>query len=111
MRPNLLAWQWQGYSSVHRDRRNLALHLANTLLVFALFVRWTGKLGRSALVAALFGVHPMHVESVAWIVERRASQPGQTDLDLAILAALGVRSLDVSVERVDVERHRPRPSC
>jgi len=50
---------------------NLLLHIANTLLLFALLRRMTGALGRSALVAALFAVHPLHVESVAWVTERK----------------------------------------
>jgi protein O-mannosyl-transferase len=50
---------------------NLVLHLTNVLLVLALFHRLTGNLGRSAFVAALFAVHPLHVESVAWIAERK----------------------------------------
>ncbi|MDX2171070.1 MAG: tetratricopeptide repeat protein [Deltaproteobacteria bacterium] len=50
---------------------NLALHLANTLLLLALLVRTTGALWPSAVVAALFGLHPLHVESVAWISERK----------------------------------------
>ncbi|MDQ1680076.1 MAG: protein O-mannosyl-transferase, partial [Frankiaceae bacterium] len=50
---------------------NLALHIANTLLVFELFRRTTGAVGRSAFVAAIFAVHPLHVESVAWIAERK----------------------------------------
>ncbi len=45
----------------------LALHVANTLLVFLLFARRTGAVWRSAFIAALFGLHPVHVESVAWI--------------------------------------------
>jgi hypothetical protein len=50
---------------------NLILHIANTLLVFELFRRMTGATGRSAFVAAVFAVHPLHVESVAWIAERK----------------------------------------
>jgi len=50
---------------------NLAFHLANVLLVFGIFLRATGKTGRSAFVAALFAVHPLHVESVVWIAERK----------------------------------------
>jgi protein O-mannosyl-transferase len=50
---------------------NLALHIANTLLLFGLLLRLTGALGRSAFVAGLFAVHPLHVESVAWIAERK----------------------------------------
>ncbi len=50
---------------------NLLLHLANTVLLFTLFVRLTGFTWRSAFVAALFAVHPLHVESVAWVAERK----------------------------------------
>jgi tetratricopeptide (TPR) repeat protein len=50
---------------------NLLLHLANTLLLFGLLRRLTGATLRSALVAALFAVHPLHVESVAWVSERK----------------------------------------
>ncbi len=50
---------------------SLAFHLANTLLVFALWRRMTKAQWRSAVVAALFALHPLHVESVAWISERK----------------------------------------
>jgi Flp pilus assembly protein TadD len=50
---------------------NAALHVAGSLLLFAAWLRLTGALGRSAVVALLFAVHPMHVESVAWIAERK----------------------------------------
>jgi Tfp pilus assembly protein PilF len=50
---------------------NLALHVANVLLLFLLLRRMTGASGRSAVVAAVFAVHPLHVESVAWIAERK----------------------------------------
>jgi protein O-mannosyl-transferase len=50
---------------------NLLLHLATTLLLFRLLRQLTGALWRSALVAALFAIHPMHVESVAWVAERK----------------------------------------
>ncbi len=50
---------------------NLLLHLANTLLLFLLFRSLTGRAWPSAWVAALFAVHPAHVESVAWIAERK----------------------------------------
>ena len=50
---------------------NLLLHAANSLLLFALIHRLTGAIGRSLFVAALFAVHPLHVESVAWIAERK----------------------------------------
>jgi hypothetical protein len=50
---------------------NLVFHLANTLLLFLFFAGVTGALWPSALVAALFALHPMHVESVAWVSERK----------------------------------------
>jgi len=48
---------------------NLLLHLASTLLLFFVLKKMTGALVRSAFVAALFALHPLHVESVAWISE------------------------------------------
>lgn len=50
---------------------NLLLHAANTGLLFLLLRRLTGAVWRSAVVAALFAWHPLHVESVAWIAERK----------------------------------------
>ena len=50
---------------------NVLFHIVNTLLLFWLLYRMTGGLGRSAFVAALFAVHPLHVESVAWVSERK----------------------------------------
>jgi len=50
---------------------NLLLHAANTVLLFYLFKRMTGAVWRSAAVAALFALHPLHVESVAWVAERK----------------------------------------
>ena len=50
---------------------NLLFHVLNTLLLFWILRRMTGSLARSAIVAALFAVHPMHVESVAWVSERK----------------------------------------
>jgi tetratricopeptide (TPR) repeat protein len=50
---------------------NVAWHLANSLLCYHLLRTLTGARWRSALVAALFALHPCHVESVAWIAERK----------------------------------------
>jgi hypothetical protein len=50
---------------------NIVLHIVNTLLLFGVLGAMTGAVWRSALVAALFALHPMHVESVAWISERK----------------------------------------
>ncbi|MGZ3649297.1 MAG: tetratricopeptide repeat protein [Syntrophales bacterium] len=50
---------------------NLILHIANTILLFLVFYRMTKGLWQSAFVAALFALHPLHVESVAWASERK----------------------------------------
>ena len=50
---------------------NLGFHIANTLLLFIVLRRMSQTIWRSALVAALFGLHPMHVQSVAWVSERK----------------------------------------
>ncbi|HUY33261.1 MAG TPA: tetratricopeptide repeat protein [Pirellulales bacterium] len=50
---------------------NLILHVANTLLLFWWLLSLTGAVWRGAVVAALFALHPLHVESVAWVAERK----------------------------------------
>jgi tetratricopeptide (TPR) repeat protein len=50
---------------------SLLFHIANSLLLFGLLRRLTGAFWRSAFVAALFALHPLHVESVAWVSERK----------------------------------------
>jgi tetratricopeptide (TPR) repeat protein len=50
---------------------NLFFHMANTLLLFLVLHRMTKALWQSAFVAALFALHPLHVESVAWVAERK----------------------------------------
>jgi protein O-mannosyl-transferase len=50
---------------------NVALHCVTTLLLFFILRRLTGAVWKSAFVAALFALHPLHVESVAWVAERK----------------------------------------
>jgi len=50
---------------------NVLFHMANSLLLFFVLRRMTGALWKSAIVAALFALHPLHVESVAWVAERK----------------------------------------
>jgi hypothetical protein len=69
-----LAWSPHGealLSPAVFHGQNLAWHTASVLLLFQLWRRLSGQRWRSFLVAALFAVHPMHVESVAWAIERK----------------------------------------
>lgn len=50
---------------------NVYIHTTSTLLLFILLLRLTGALWKSSLVALLFALHPLHVESVAWVAERK----------------------------------------
>ena len=67
----MLDFELYGLNAGGYHLTNLLLHLANTLLLFLVLKRMTGALYRSAFVAALFALHPLHVESVAWVTERK----------------------------------------
>ncbi|HEY3570009.1 MAG TPA: hypothetical protein VGP73_18895 [Thermoanaerobaculia bacterium] len=71
MLSHMLDCQLYGLAPAGHHATSLLLHLANVLLLFEVLRRMTGAAGRSAAVAALFAVHPTHVESVAWIAERK----------------------------------------
>ena len=60
-----------GLSPAGPHLANLALHIVNALLVFLVLLRATGRLVPSAFAAALFALHPLRVESVAWVTERK----------------------------------------
>ncbi|MEZ5426003.1 MAG: tetratricopeptide repeat protein [Pyrinomonadaceae bacterium] len=60
-----------GLNAGSHHATNILLHLVNTILAFIVFKRLSGCFWKSALVAALFAVHPAHVESVAWVSERK----------------------------------------
>ncbi len=68
---HMLAYEIYGLNPRGHHLTNLLLHLANTLLLFFVLGQMTGALWRSAFVAALFALHPLHVESVAWVAERK----------------------------------------
>jgi len=68
---HMLDWQLFGDDAGCHHLTNLFLHIANTLLLFAVLKRMTDAFWRSAFVAALFALHPLHVESVAWVAERK----------------------------------------
>ena len=68
---HMAAYQLFGLRSGWHHLTNVLFHALATLLLFAALKRMTGALWRSALVAFLFALHPLHVESVAWIAERK----------------------------------------
>jgi tetratricopeptide (TPR) repeat protein len=68
---HMLDCQLFGLNAGSHHFTNILIHVINTLLVFALFRRITGLTARSGTVAALFSLHPLAVESVAWIAERK----------------------------------------
>jgi tetratricopeptide (TPR) repeat protein len=63
--------QLYGLNPAGHHFTSVFLHTLNVLLLFLLLLRVTGCRGRSLLVAALFALHPLNVESVAWIAERK----------------------------------------
>ena len=68
---HMLDCQLFGLNAGWHHLTNLFFHLANTLLLFALFCKLTRQKWPATCVALLFAVHPLHVESVAWIAERK----------------------------------------
>jgi Flp pilus assembly protein TadD len=71
-----LSWQldatlYGGENAGGFHRTNVLLHAASTLVLFLVLCRMTASTWRSAIVAALFALHPLNVESVAWISERK----------------------------------------
>ncbi len=68
---HILDWSLYGARPLGHHLTGVSLHAANTLLLFLLLGSMTKTWGPSGLAAALFAVHPLHVESVAWIAERK----------------------------------------
>ena len=60
-----------GLNSGYHHLVNILFHIANTILLFIFFNRMTKGVWQSAFVAGLFALHPLHVESVAWVAERK----------------------------------------
>lgn len=63
--------EWFGMDAGWHHISSLVLHSVNTALVFLIMMRATSAAGASLFVAAIFGLHPLHVESVAWVSERK----------------------------------------
>ena len=77
---------------------NLFFHMANTLLLFFVLHRMTKGLWQSAFVAAVFAIHPLHVESVAWVSERK-------DVLSTFFWMLTMGAYAVYVERRELKRY------
>jgi len=68
---HMLDCQIYGMNPGRHHMTNVLLHILNALLLFLVFKRMTGGIWQSGFVAALFALHPLHVESVAWVAERK----------------------------------------
>ena len=68
---HMLDCQLYGLKPGKHHLTNLIIHIANSLLLFMIFKWMTGAFWRSAFVAMLFAIHPINVDSVAWITERK----------------------------------------
>ena len=68
---HMLDCELYGLNPMGHHWTSLQIHIANTLLLFFILQYMTGALWRSAFVAALFALHPLHVESIAWVAERK----------------------------------------
>jgi len=67
----MLDYQLYGLSPKGFLLTNVFFHIANSLLLFLIFFRMTGAIWQSAFVAVVFALHPLNVESVAWVAERK----------------------------------------
>ncbi len=68
---HMLDFQLFGMDPGWHHLTNVLIHALSSVLLFALFKRMTGRVWESAFVAFVFALHPLHVESVAWISERK----------------------------------------
>lgn len=68
---HMIDYRLFGLNAGWHHATNLLLHIASTILLFLVLRRMTGFTWRAAFVAALFAIHPLHVESVAWVAERK----------------------------------------
>ncbi|MFC1515908.1 tetratricopeptide repeat protein [Thermodesulfobacteriota bacterium] len=68
---HMLDCELYGLNPMGHHWTNLLFHIANSVLLFLILQRMTQAIWESAFVAALFALHPLHVESVAWVAERK----------------------------------------
>jgi protein O-mannosyl-transferase len=101
---HMLDCQLWGLHAAGPHLTNLLLHVATTILLFRLFRQLTGAVWLSAFVAALFALHPMHVESVAWVSERK-------DVLSALFFVLTLLAYSAHATRPAARDPRPPPQA
>ncbi|HEX4146272.1 MAG TPA: tetratricopeptide repeat protein [Pirellulales bacterium] len=101
---HMLDCQLYGLSPGGHYLTNVLLHAASSVLLFLVLLRMTGDFWPSAWVAAVFAVHPLHVESVAWLAERRDVLSG-----LFFMLTLGAYAL--YAERPSLARYLAVAGC
>jgi len=89
---HMIDWQVFRENAGAHHLISLGFHVGDTVLLFFLLRKMTGALWRSAIVAGLFALHPVHVESVAWVSERK-------DVLSALFWMLTILSYSVYVSR------------
>jgi protein O-mannosyl-transferase len=89
--------QLYGLNPAGHHLTNLVLHVLNVVILFLLLLRATGAIGRSLLVAALFAIHPLNVETVAWVAERKSTL--STLFFLLALGAYGWYARNPNIKR------------
>lgn len=97
---HMLDVQLFGMNPGRHHMTSVLFHMLNSLLLFAVFNRMTGKLWQSGFVAAMFALHPLHVESVAWVAERK-------DVLSTFFGMLTLWSYARYAERPDMNRYLP----
>ena len=101
---HMLDCQLYGLNPAGHHLTNVLLHAASSVLLFLVLLRMTGCLWPSAWVAAVFAIHPLHVESVAWVAERRDMLSG-----LFFMLTLGAYTL--YAERPSLARYLAVAGC
>ena len=95
---HMLDYELYGLNPMGHHWTSLQIHLTNTLLLFFILQYMTGAIWKSAFVAALFALHPLHVESVAWVSERK-------DVLSAFFGMLTISAYIMYVKKRDLLRY------
>jgi len=95
---HMLDYEIYGLNAGGHHITSMIIHIVNTLILFFALYRMTRKEWRSFIVAGLFAVHPLHVESVAWISERK-------DILSAFFFFLGLMFYSYYVEKPSIKRY------